>query len=149
MRKVIVTVVGTQTDAAGAESRIEFVTVGSRQEKNGISYITYRESEISGLEGTTTLLKLYPDYFSVVRMGAVEHKQEYRLGESCPSIYITPFGSLKMTVLTRRLERVTEGGGDSLTVGYDLIIDGQWQSYNTLVVNIREERLDERQTTAH
>jgi uncharacterized beta-barrel protein YwiB (DUF1934 family) len=149
MKKVIVTVVGTQRDAAGEESRIELVTVGSRQEKNGISYITYRESEISGLEGTTTLLKLYPDYISVVRMGAVEHKQEYRLGEPCPSLYITPYGSLKMTVLTRRLERVTDGRGETITAGYDLAIDGQWQSYNTLAVNIREERLDERQTTAH
>lgn len=150
MHKVIVTVVGTQTDAAGEQSRIEFVTVGSRQEKNGISYITYRESEISGLEGTTTLLKLYPDYISVVRMGAVEHKQEYRLGQPCPSLYITPYGSMEMSVLTRRLERVDEAdGGQSITAGYDLTIDGQWQSYNTLAVNIREERLDERQTTAH
>lgn len=149
MRKVIVTVIGTQTDAAGEENRMEFVTVGSRQDKNGISYITYRESEVTGLEGTTTLLKLYPDYFSVVRMGAVEHKQEYRMGRPCPSVYITPYGRLEMTILTRRLEMMTDGGGESITAGYDLTIDGRWQSYNTLAVSIREERLDECQTTAH
>lgn len=139
MRKVIVTVVGTQTDAAGEESRIEFVTVGSRRDGDGVSYITYRESEVSGLEGTTTLLKLYADGLTVVRMGAVEAKQEFRSGMRCDCPYITPFGTMKMAVHTRKLERGAAGGRDTVTAGYDLEINGRWQSYNTLSVEIREE----------
>ncbi len=139
MRKVIVTVVGTQTDAAGEESRIELVTVGSRHEKDGVSYVTYRESEISGLEGTTTLLKLYPDRMTLVRMGAVEQKQEFVPGLRSDGAYITPYGSLKMAVVTRSLERAAAGGKDAVMAGYDLEINGRWQSYNTLSVEIREE----------
>lgn len=139
MRKVIVTVVGTQTDAAGEESRIEFMTVGSRRDRDGVSYITYRESEVSGLEGTTTLLKLYADRLTVVRMGAVEAKQEFRSGLRCDGAYITPYGTMKMAVHTRKLERTAAGGRDKVTAGYDLEINGRWQSYNTLSVEIREE----------
>jgi len=139
MRKVIVTVVGTQTDAAGEESRIELVTVGSRRDRGGVSYITYRESEISGLEGTTTLLKLYADRLTVVRMGAVESKQEFSAGLRSDGPYITPYGTMKMAVHTRSLERVAAGGRDTVTAGYDLEINGRWQSYNTLSVEIREE----------
>ncbi len=139
MRKVIVTVVGTQTDAAGEESRIELVTVGSRRDKDGVSYITYRESEVSGLEGTTTLLKLYPGRMTLVRMGAVELKQEFAPGLKSHGTYITPYGSMKLTVATRSLERAAAGGIDAVTAGYDLEINGRWQSYNTLAVEIREE----------
>jgi uncharacterized beta-barrel protein YwiB (DUF1934 family) len=131
MRRVIVTVVGTQTDEAGEESRIEFVTVGARRDREGVSYITYRESGVSGLEGTTTL--------TVVRMGAVEAKQEFRSGLRSDGAYITPFGTMKMAVHTRRLERAAGDGRDTVTAGYDLEINGRWQSYNTLSVEIREE----------
>lgn len=139
MRKVIVTVVGTQRGADGEECRIELVTVGSRQDKNGVGYITYRESEISGLEGTTTLLKIYPDRFTLIRMGAVEQKQEFALGVASRGVYLTPYGAMDMTVATRSLEMAATGGGQSLKAGYDLTINGEWQSYNTLTVDIREE----------
>lgn len=140
MRKVIVTVVGTQRDADGDENRIELVTVGSRQDKNGVGYITYRESEISGLEGTTTLLKVYPDHLTLVRMGAVEQKQEFYPGRKSHCSYITPFGTMEMAVFTHRLTMEQGGGRQSLSAGFDLEINGEWQSYNTLTVDIREEK---------
>lgn len=139
MQKVIVTVVGTQTGDSGEEDRIELVTAGTFQEKNGIQYITYRESEISGMEGTTTLLKVFGDHLTVVRMGAVEHKQEFFAGEKSYSTYITPFGTMKMSVFTKRLELALVRGTGSLAVEYELEINGRWQSSNTLSVMVREE----------
>ncbi|MDT8902814.1 DUF1934 domain-containing protein [Anaeroselena agilis] len=139
MRKVFVTVVGTQTDAGGEENRIEFMTEGSRRDRDGTSYITYRESAITGMEGTTTLLKLYPDRLIIVRVGAVDLKQEFFPGLKSHGTYKTPFGSMQIAVSTRRLDIESAGDRDTVTVGYDLEVDGRWQSYNTLVVEIREE----------
>jgi len=139
MRKVVVTVVGTQTDGSGGDDRIELVTTGTCQEKNGVQYITYRESEISGLEGTTTLLKVFGDHFAVIRMGAVEHKQEFFPEQKCYSTYITPFGAMKMCAYTKRMEVTLARCTGSLFAEYDLEINGQWQSSNTLSVTIREE----------
>ncbi len=139
MRKVVVTVVGTQTDASGGQDRIELVTEGTCQEKNGVQYVTYRESEVSGMEGTTTLLKVFDSHFAVIRMGAVEHKQEFIAGEKSYSTYVTPFGAMKMSVFTRRLELALAHGTGSLSADYELEINGQWQSSNTLSVTIREE----------
>lgn len=139
MRKVVVTVVGTQTDASGGSDRIELVAAGTCQEKNGVQYITYRESELSGMEGTTTLLKVFADHFAVVRMGAVEHKQEFYLGEKSHSTYITPFGAMKMCAFTRRMELAVTCGTGCLSAEYELEINGRWQSSNTLSVTIREE----------
>jgi uncharacterized beta-barrel protein YwiB (DUF1934 family) len=139
MQKVVVTIVGTQMDASGEQDRIELVTAGTCQEKNGVQYITYRESEISGMEGTTTLLKVFDDHFAVIRVGAVEHKQEFFLGEKSYSTYITPFGVMKMCALTKRMELTLRRGTGSLSADYELEINGRWQSSNTLSVTIREE----------
>lgn len=143
MHKVVVTVIGTQKDETGEESRVELTTVGTSYEKNGIRYVTYKESEVSGMEGTTTLIKLYANHFSLIRMGAVEQKQDFIPGETSHSHYITPFGSVEMCVCTKRVEIVLATGVSSIEVTYELEINGQWQSSNTLSVKIREEEQNE------
>lgn len=137
--KVVVTVVGTQRDDKGEENTIELISVGRMYTKNGIHYITYNESALSGMEGATTLIKLYSGHLSVVRMGSVEHKQEFRQGEKSYSTYITPYGTMKMNVYTNRLATAIVGASGTIDVNYELEIDGQWQSSNTLSIHIRED----------
>ncbi|MCX7780304.1 MAG: DUF1934 domain-containing protein [Negativicutes bacterium] len=140
MEKVVVTVVGAQKDASGEENRIELVTAGRHYTKNGVNYITYEETELSGMEGTTTLLKIYPSHVVVVRMGSIEHKQEFRLGEKTYSTYVTPVGSMKMAMHTHKLNLSAQGINRVIQIGYELEIDGQWLSSNELSVTIREEQ---------
>lgn len=140
MDKVIVTVTGTQQQADGENDRIELVSEGQRQEKQGVSYITYKE-ELSGMEKTTTLLKLYPDRLVLVRMGAYEQKQEFFPGRKTYSAYITPFGSMNLGVSTREMlvrEDRKENGIpiQSISIQYELEIDGHWQSSNTLLITV-------------
>jgi uncharacterized beta-barrel protein YwiB (DUF1934 family) len=139
MRNVVVKVVGTQTDGYGEESCIELVAVGTAHVKDGVHYISYRESELSGMEGTTTLLKVFSDHLSLIRMGAVEQKQEFYLGKNSYSTYVTPFGNMKMSVFTKRLDIQPGSYPGAINVAYELEINGEWQSSNTLSVSIREE----------
>lgn len=139
MDTVVVTVIGSQRDAEGDENRIELTTVGRHYEKNGIHYITYDETQLSGMEGTTTLLKIYGDYVAVVRMGSVEQKQEFRLGERTFGTYITPYGIMKMAAVTSKLDMSYHEGTGGIHIEYEIEIDGQWQSKNELTVHIREE----------
>lgn len=140
METIIVKVTGTQRDSEGDENRIELTAVGRQYAKNGINYITYHETELSGMEGTTTLLKVTEDCVAVIRMGKIEHKQEFRLGEKTYSTYITPYGQMKMAATTNRLDLAYDGVRGKIYVEYELEIDGQLQSYNELTIDIREER---------
>ncbi|CUH96496.1 hypothetical protein P22_2586 [Propionispora sp. 2/2-37] len=141
INKVVIAVTGVQRDAAGEETRIELVTVGKYSRKNGTDYLLYDESEISGMEGTNTALKIYNSHVVLLRMGKIEQKQEFRLGEKTYGTYITPFGSIPMAALTSRLEiTVSENGTlGAVYIEYDLELDGQWQSTNTLGIMIRED----------
>jgi uncharacterized beta-barrel protein YwiB (DUF1934 family) len=137
---VVITIVGTQRDGQGEESRIELITAGRCYEKNGVRYIVYQDSEISGLAGVTTMLKLYDKHVVLVRTGNVDHKQEFYPGERRYSTYITPYGTMQMSIMTKSLQKkMDDGMVGSLTISYELEMNGQWQSANTLSISIREE----------
>lgn len=139
MTNVIVTIVGTQRDAQGEADSIELITAGRWYDKNGVRYIIYEDTEISGMEGTKTMLKLQGERVVLVRTGKVEHRQEFCLGEKSVSPYLTPYGTMEMGIDTRQLKVVLAEAGGSLYIEYDLEINGQWQSTNTLSVKVREE----------
>lgn len=142
MQEVIVTVVGTQRRLDGEEDVIELIAKGHRRQNNGVTYITYKE-EVSGLDGAITLLKLYSDHVSLVRMGAYEQKQEFYPGHKTYSLYSTPYGSMELGVLTRELSLENTQGENLISdqflwLAYELDIDGEWQSSNTLKISVQE-----------
>ncbi|AIF50013.1 DUF1934 domain-containing protein [Pelosinus sp. UFO1] len=141
MKNVVVTIIGTQKDEQKEESRIELITLGRCYSKNGVNYILYKDSEISGLEGVTTMLKVYDKQVTLVRTGSVEHKQDFRLGEKSRSAYVTPYGTMQMSIVTNSLEITSDSitGIKDLDISYELEMNGQWQSANTLSISIREE----------
>ena len=139
MTNVVVAVTGTQQDETGDEQRIELMTAGRYYRKNDTDYITYDESQLTGLEGTTTLLKVRENHVVLVRMGVIEQRQEFRLGERNSSTYITPYGTMEMSVTTREMTIDFVRGSGLIAITYELEIEGKWQSTNRLAITIREE----------
>lgn len=140
MENVIVKVTGMQTGHDGEQDRIELTAKGHRQTKNGVTYITYQEA-LSGLENTTTLLKLFADHVCLVRMGDYEQKQEFCPGRKTYSTYSTPYGSMKLGVYTNELRQQSCDKADlssdqTISISYELEIDGQWQSSNVLMITV-------------
>ena len=141
-KQVVITVTGLQRDAQGEETRIELVSTGDYVRKNGVGYIKYRETELSGLEGTTTVIKVRPAEVTLLRMGKVEQKQVFRPGQKTQSVYTTPFGKLDMAVATGILDISVAAGDQDLPaiyIEYELEIAGDWQSANTLSITLRED----------
>ena len=58
---VIISIKGTQVSAEGGPDEMELVTAGVlNQEGEGRYTISYEESELTGLEGTTTVVRGRP-----------------------------------------------------------------------------------------
>lgn len=136
MNKVWVTVIGIQKDAFGEENRIELTTTGTQHFKNGVHYILYEDSEISGMEGTTTLIKASEQRVSLIRKGSVAQEQHFELGKKSDSVYATPHGKLRLSVLTHKLDVDCGVAAGNLEITYELSIDGKWQSENQLQIQI-------------
>ncbi|MBC8015198.1 MAG: DUF1934 domain-containing protein [Sporomusaceae bacterium] len=139
MINIVVKVIGIQRDAQGGESRIELTAAGHYYEKNDVKYIVYKDTEISGLDGVTTMLKVYDQYVVLVRMGSVKQQQEFRLGTKSQSTYVTPYVTMEMGILTQSIELALDGPAMNIHICYELELNGQWQSTNTLSISVREE----------
>lgn len=104
---------------------IEVVTPGKFIiEENGFKAI-YEESEISGMEGTTTTLNIQDNIMVLERVGSTSTNMEFKEGEMAVSLYNTPYGVLNLNVDTEKLNiNVNENGGEIYSK-YILGLEGQ------------------------
>lgn len=94
----------SQIDADGQKSDMEFFAEGSYKEIGGTKYLTYKESEISGMEGTTTTIKINPDHLSIIRFGSINSKLEFMKDTVTRTMYSTPYGQFDIIIDTKLLE---------------------------------------------
>lgn len=104
---------------------IEVVTPGKFIiEDNGFKAI-YEESEISGMEDTTTTLNIQDNILVLDRVGSTTTKMEFKEGTMAVSLYNTPYGVLSLNIDTEKLNiNVNENGGEIYSK-YTLGLEGQ------------------------
>ena len=139
MDNVVVKIIGLQKDIYGEETCIKTTVLGRYYLKNDVHYLTYIDEQLSQ-EGapTTTLLKVYSDHIILARMGNVEQRQVFRLGQKTSSTYVTPYGNMELSILTRQITTDFRMISGAIDIAYDLEVDGQWQSENVLSITIQE-----------
>ncbi len=80
------------------------MTEGKHYLKHGSHYIVYDESELSGMEGCTTTLKMNDDGIKMRRYGGANSELIFEKGKRNSSDYVTPYGTFKLEILTREME---------------------------------------------
>lgn len=111
----------TQTDGQGAVDNTEFYTEGGYCEENGTRYLSYQESEVSGMAGTTTVLEIAGKEAALSRSGTINSRMIFRIGCETKSLYDTIYGALDFFILTQKLDiGVCNGLVDSVYLKYRL-----------------------------
>ena len=139
MKQVLVSVKSIQRDRDGKDTVVELISSGRYYERQGVKYIIYNESEVTGLEGVKTTIKVYPNSVVLLRTGDVNMRHQYVLNEKHESVYQTPYGQLHMAVYTHEFNVSIQDGIGSVHLGYDISVDGEWQFYNQLTITLRED----------
>ena len=120
---VIISIKGSQLYEGQEPDVTELVTPGTlRREKEGYT-IAYEETELTGLEGTTTQLHIAGPRVTLLRQGSVNSQMIFEVGRKHLSMYETPYGSLAVGVDTRRLKNTVGEGGGELEIDYAIEID--------------------------
>ncbi|KAB3540954.1 DUF1934 domain-containing protein [Alkaliphilus pronyensis] len=138
--ELLIRVSGVQKDDKGEENKIQLTTEGVIYKKSNSIFIVYRESEISGMEGTTTTLKIEGDNrVSLKRYGSNQAFMVFEKGKRCKSPYNTLFGNFQMEVYTNNLEvNICEDfrHGD-IDISYNLRILGLVETSNSLNISFK------------
>ncbi|MBK5252171.1 MAG: DUF1934 domain-containing protein [Peptostreptococcaceae bacterium] len=137
MKKVMLKIKGTIKRAGDEPEIIELTTEGKHYKKGGAEYLVYEESEISGMKGATTTLKLKGDKITLTRFGSARMRLEFEKGKRFESEYFTPNGTFELEILTDELYYVfNENIKGNILVRYEMSLKGLGQSNNELNIEI-------------
>ena len=108
---VMLSIRGRQSYDGHEPEVIEMVTDGTMEFRNGGWDISYEETELTGLEGVTTVFRVEPGKVTLSRTGRLNSQMVFQQGVAHESLYQMEFGALMLTVL-------------ATSVYYDIVPDG-------------------------
>ena len=116
---------------------IEVVTPGKFHLGESEFKAVYEESEISGMDGTTTTLVIKDDVLVLERDGSTSTRMEFKKGEDVISLYNTPYGMMNINISTKELDIDMDEDGGVIYTKYVLGLEGQPGITTELKVKIR------------
>ncbi|MFZ5989961.1 MAG: DUF1934 domain-containing protein [Bacillota bacterium] len=137
-KNVIISVKGIQTSGKNDSNTLELVTEGKYYKKGNAYYVTYKESEVTGMEGTTTTLKISNGIVTLMRFGAVNTQFIFEQGQKHMSYYDTKYGTFVIGVTTHVVTIDVDDKGGEVRVDYKLEIDDNKSGENDFHMFIRE-----------
>ena len=102
-KDVLITLVGTQNND-GEKDKIELITEGSMYKKGDAYYITYKESELTGMDGTTTTVKVQDKKVTILRFGTNNTQLIFEKGKHHVCCYDTMYGAISVGVWAQNVK---------------------------------------------
>lgn len=137
-KNVLLSIVATQ-DIGEERETTKLLTEGTLRREGGALLLSYKETELTGLAGTTTTFRIEGDCVVLSRTGALQSEMLFREGTEDRSLYDMGFGALMVTVCARRIEnKMTENGG-TLDVAYSIIVEDEAAGEMEYQIEVREK----------
>lgn len=137
-KDVIISIQGLQHYAGMDNDNIELVTEGKLEDAEGALRLSYQESELTGMEGTTTVFHVEPERVTLLRMGNVSSEMVFEEGRRHMSLYSTPYGSMEVGILARKLRSTLDQNGGKLEINYDIEINHTLAGQSLFRIDVRE-----------
>lgn len=138
MKNIKIKVVGSQSRYSKKEEKIELLTDASFDKKDDCYIITYDESDLTGMEGSKTKLKIEKDKLVMKKFGTVSSNIEFIVGKRYATGYLTSLGLLDMEILTTKYEAIINNEGiGTIDVEYKVNLSGFEESLNRLHIDLK------------
>lgn len=121
-RPVMLSIRGRQSYEGQEPDSIELVTEGTMEFRDGGWDIAYEESELTGLEGVTTVFRVEQGKVTLTRSGRLHSSMVFQQGLVHESLYQMEFGVLMLSVCARQVyfDIVPDGGVIDLVYSIDI-----------------------------
>jgi uncharacterized beta-barrel protein YwiB (DUF1934 family) len=130
MEHVMLKIHSKQKSCDGEENTIEMITEGKLYEKSNAVYLVYKETELSGMEGSTTTVRLRKDEISMRRFGSSSSDIVFQKGKWHKSNYGTPYGNFHI------IWDINKGNKGTISIDYHVNLQGLVESSNQLHIKI-------------
>lgn len=137
--KYIISIKGLQTYEDDEDNTdISLLTEGVLEFLDGVYFIDYEESELTGLEGTSTCIEIGPNYVSLQRSGTVNTNMLFMKDRKTSSYYNTPYGDMQIDIFTDNLKIDLTPKGGKINVDYFIDINNMSTGKNNFEIEIRK-----------
>ena len=117
----------------------ELMTEGSMVLTGDGMVLTYEESQLTGMEGTTTTFEVKGPRVILTRTGTVNSQMVFEEGRQHTSLYETPFGELSVDIQTGRLRHnLTERGG-IMEIQYSIAVEHTVTGRNCFKIRVKRK----------
>ena len=117
----------------------ELMTEGTMALTEDGIVLSYEESELTGMEGTTTTFEVKGPRVTLTRSGAVNSQMVFEEGRQHTSLYETPFGELSVDIQTSELKHnLTERGG-LMEIKYSIAVEHTVTGRNCFKIRVRRK----------
>lgn len=137
-KDVLISVTGKR-DSGSGEEPVSLLTQGRFYRKGGLYYISYDESELTGMQGTHTTVKVSQDGVSVIRTGKYPSQMEFKTGGNHMTMYQTDYGALTVVISTKYITAALTDDGGTVDILYNLVVENEPAYANHLVINVMQK----------
>ena len=115
----------------------ELMTEGTMVLTEDGMVLSYEETELTGMEGTTTTFEVKGPQVILTRTGTVNSQMVFEEGRQHTSLYETPFGELTVDIQTSFLKHnLTERGG-VMEIKYSIAVEHTVTGRNCFKIRVR------------
>lgn len=142
MKDVTLKITGKHIHENVEEEQLELVTEGKLYQRGDNIYLTYDESEFSGMEGCRTRLTLSDNIVRMTRHGSavgIDTEIRFEKGKRYNGFYDTPYGTVEMEVLTNELKNtVSAENGGEVDIDYSISLKGLTEGRSRLNILVSD-----------
>ncbi len=134
-KKALITVNSYQ--GKDEEDKIQVVTPGEFYHTEEGYAAVYNETEISGMEGTTTTIKILPESFSILREGTTNATMNFKKDLEDVVMYHTPYGVMELKIETDEVKIDIDKSGGKIEANYYMTVAGEKQNKTKIAIDIK------------
>lgn len=117
----------------------ELMTEGTMTLAEDGMVLSYEETALTGMEGTTTRFQIQGPRVILTRSGTVNSQMVFEAGRQHTSLYETPFGELSVDIQTSVLKHnLTERGG-LMEIKYSIAVEHTVTGRNCFKIRVRRK----------
>lgn len=117
----------------------ELLTEGTMELTEDGMILTYEETELTGMAGTTTTFEVKEKQVILTRSGKIQSQMIFEEGRQHTSLYETPFGELPVDIQTSKLlHNLTERGG-LMEIKYSIAVAHTVTGRNCFKLRVRRK----------
>ena len=117
----------------------ELMTEGTMEVTEDGIVLSYEESELTGMEGTTTTFEVKGPRVTLSRSGAVNSQMVFEEGRQHTSLYETPFGELSVDIQTSELKHNLSERGGLMEIKYSIAVEHTVTGRNCFKIRVRRK----------